>query len=287
MKYLPATLVLGPDENAPRHVPVVVRDLIGQARRTREVHRVAPSAEQPFRAGAGTVAETGGVWAFWEEASTEVHDATARARVGRRDVLRELALTLSHELGNALVSLTTFRQAGNDRPLPPPLVETIKGDVAQLEALNNNLAIMQSLHEAEPATVDVRELAQHIGHSLGIRVEVGPDPVPLLASKKLLDFALRALIRTVGENRPEHGLRELALKVRSTGIGADLTALLSLKGKHLELEGILPEPVNGAVPNQGRLGVFLAKEILRLHQGEIHAGPGLEGTEILISIRKW
>jgi len=108
----------------------------------------------------------------------------------------------------------------------------------------------------------------------------------LSASKKLLDFALRALIKTVGENRPDHGLRELALKVRSTGSGSDLTALLSLKGKHLELEGILPEPMNGSVPNHGRMGVFLAKEILRLHGGEIHAGPGMEGTEILISLRK-
>lgn len=285
-KYLPGTLVLGPDENAPRHVPLVVRDLIGHARRNREITRVAPSAGQPFRASAGIVAETGGTWAFWEEASGEVHDALARERAGRRDVLRELALTLSHELGNALVSLATFRQATEERPIPPPLIETMKRDVVQLEALNNNLALMQSFHEVEAANVDVRDVAQHVGSVLGIRVEVGPDPVVLMASKKLLEFALRALIRTVGENRPEHGLKELALKVRSTGSGADLTALLSLKGKHLELEGILPEPVSGAVPNQGRLGVFLAKEILRLHQGEIHAGPGMEGTEILISLRK-
>lgn len=286
-KYLPGTLVLGPNENAPRHVPLVVRDLIGQARRAREVCRVSPTAGQPFRASAGIVAETSGAWAFWEEASGEVHDATARERASRRDTLRELALTLSHELGNALVSLATFRQATEDRPIPPPLLETMKGDVAQLESLNDNLALMQSLHETEAVAVDIRELAQTIGHSLGLRVEVGPDPVMLTASKKLLDFALRSLIRTVGENRPEHGLRELALKVRSTGAGPELTALLSLKGKHLELEGILPEPMDGAVPNQGRLGVFLAKEILRLHQGEIHAGPGLEGTEILISVRKW
>lgn len=285
-KYLPGTLVLGPAENAPRHVPLVVRDLIGQARRNREITRAFPCAGQPFRASAGIVAETGGVWAFWEEASVEVHDALARERAGRREVLRELALTLSHELGNALVSLATFRQASDERPLPPPLLDTMKRDVVQLEGLNNHLALMQSLHEVEPATVDVRDVAQHVGSALGVRVEVGPDPVVLIASKKLLDFALRALICTVGENRPEHGLRELALKVRSTGSGSELTALLSLKGKHLELEGILPEPVNGAVPNQGRLGVFLAKEILRLHQGEIHAGPGMEGTEILISFRK-
>lgn len=285
-KYLPATLVLGPSENPPRHVPLVVRDLIGQARRAREVCRVMPTAGQPFRASAGMVAETGGTWAYWEEASSEVHDAAARERAGRRDVLRELALTLSHELGNALVSLATFRQSNGERPMPPPLIETMKNDVAQLETLNNNFALMQSLHEADPAPVDVRDVAQHIGHSLGLRVEVGPDPVVLMASKKLLDFALRSLIRTVGENRPDHGLRELALKVRSTGTGPELTALLSLKGKHLELEGILPEPSEEAVPNQGRIGVFLAKEILRLHHGEIHAGPGLEGTEILISLRK-
>ena len=58
-----------------------------------------------------------------------------------------------------------------------------------------------------------------------------------------------------------------------------------MKGRNLELEGILPEPVVGDVPNQGRIAVFLAKEIIRLHQGEIHAGPGLQGTEILISLR--
>jgi hypothetical protein len=284
-KYLPGTLVLGRDENAPRHVPLVVRDLIGQARRSREVCRVAPSAGQPFRASAGIVAETGGVWAFWEEASSEVHDAAARQRAGRRGLLRELALTLSHELGNALVSLTTFRQSTADRPLPPALLDTVKSDVSKLESLNDLFALMQTMHEGEVAPVDVREVAQKIGHSLGLRVEVGPDPVVLNASKKLVDFALRSLIKTIGENRPDHGTRELTLKVRSAGSGVDLTALLSLKGKHLELEGILPEPTDGSVPNQGRLGVFLAKEILKLHHGEIHAGPGMEGTEILISFR--
>ena len=286
-KYLPSTLVLAPDEGVPRHVPLTVRDLIGHARRSREVCRVAPSAGQPFRASAGLVAETGGVWAFWEEASGEVHDAAARERASRRNLLRELALTLSHELGNALVSLATFRQSTPEQPLPAPLIETVKGDVAKLETLNRHIELMQTLHEADVQPVDVRELAQTIGHSLGVRVEVGPDPVILVVSKKLLDFALRSIIATITENRGELGARELSLQVRSTGAGAELTALFSVKGRHLELEGILPEPVEGAVPNQGRLGVFLAREILRLHHGEIHAGPGMEGTEILLSLRKW
>ena len=285
VKYLPSTLVLAPDESVPRQVPLVVRDLIGQARRSREVCRVSPSADQPFRASAGMVAETGGVWAFWEEASGEVHDANSRQRTSRRNLLRELALTLNHEFGNALVSLATFRQSTPEQPLSAPLMATVKNDVAKLEALNDHISLMHTLHETDTAPADIRELAQSIGRSLGVRVEVGPDPVMLTVNLKLLDFALSALIQSVTENRGELGSRELSLQVRSTGAGAELTALFSIKGKHLELEGILPEPVDGAVPNQGRLGVFLAKEILRLHHGEIHAGPGLEGTEILISVR--
>lgn len=285
-KYLPSTLVLAPDESAPRHVPLVVRDLIGQVRRTREMARVAPTAGQPFRASAGLVAETGGVWAFWEEASGEVHDAAARQRASRRNLLRELALTLSHELGNSLVSLATFRQASPEHALPAALIETVKSDVAKLETINRYFALMQTFDEAVTEAADLREVATAIGHSLGMRVEVGPDPVHLAVFRKLLDFALRALIATIVENRGELGTRELSLQLRSTGAGGELTALFSIKGKQLELEGILPEPMDGAVPNQGRLGVFLAKEILRLHRGEIHAGPGLEGTEILISVRK-
>jgi len=284
-RYLPNTLILAADEGVPRQVPLVVRDLIGQARRTRQVGRVAPTAEQPFRAAAGLVAETGGVWAFWEEASTEVHDAVDRRRAERRGVLRELALTLSHELGNALVSLATFRQAPAGRA-PAALHDTLKADIARLEALNQRLGLMQTLDEAEPAEVDLRDLVKRIGAGSGIEVEVGPDPVRLAAAPALLEFALGALVATLAENRPAQGAEEMALQLRSTGEGGELTALVSLKGRHLELEGILPEPVEGAVPNQGRIAVFLAKEIIRLHHGEIHAGPGMEGTEILISLRR-
>ena len=285
-KYLPGSVILGPAEAVPRQVPVLVRELIGQARRNRAVFRESPRPGQPWRAAAGIVNETGGVWAWWDDATAEVRDGEQAERLRRREVLRDLALTLSHELGNALVSLTTFRQAKAERMPPPALMETIKADVGHLEALNANLAVMQGLHEAEAEAVDIRELAQEVGRALGLRVEAGAEPLVLLANRKLLDFALRAILRTLGENRAELGLKDLSLRVRSTGSGAELTALLSIKGRLLELEGILPEPEEGAVPNQGRLGVFLAKEILRLHHGEIHAGPGLEGTEILLSLRK-
>lgn len=285
-KYLPSTLVLAAGENVPRHVPLVVRDLIGQARRSREVCRVAPTAEQPFRASAGLIVETGGIWAFWEEASAEVHDATGRQRAERRGLLRELGLTLSHELGNALVALSTYRQAPAGKT-PPAMLEGLKADILKLETLNKRVGLMQTLDEAEPATMDVRDLAKKIGAERTIAVEVGPDPVRMCVAEPLLNFALSSLVEAVTENRVTQPADELTLQLRSTGEGDELTALFSLTGRNLELEGILPEPVQGAVPNQGRISVLLAKEIIRLHHGEIHSGPGMSGTEILISIRQW
>ena len=46
-KYLPRTLVLGPEESVPRNVPLAVRDLIGQARHYRDLRRVTPDSRQP------------------------------------------------------------------------------------------------------------------------------------------------------------------------------------------------------------------------------------------------
>jgi len=47
------------------------------------------------------------------------------------------------------------------------MVETIRGDVANLEELNDQFALMQTLHEANGTLVDVRELAQTVGTSSG------------------------------------------------------------------------------------------------------------------------
>ncbi len=116
-KYLPQTLILATDEPPPRNVPLAVRALIGEARQARDTRRISPAAGQPFRASAGLIMESGGTWAYWEEASSELHDRAQRTRTDRLTLLRELALTLNHEIGNALVSLAAVRHAAE---APPP-----------------------------------------------------------------------------------------------------------------------------------------------------------------------
>ncbi len=286
-KYLPRTLILGPDEPAPRQAPLVVRDLVGRVRRTRETARSRPEEGQPFRASAGLVLETGGVWAVWEEVSGELHDAIERRRADRLRLLHELALTLAHELGNPLVSLSAFRQTPDEFGVPPKLLPVLKGDIAKLESLAERIGLIHALHELSPATVELDRIVKAVGEARSITVETGPVQVRLHAVARLLEIALGALVDSVTENRIGRDGIQIVMQLRSTGTGAETTALLSIQGKHLELEGVLPEPTPGATPNQGRLGVFLAKEVIRLHHGEIHAGPGMLGTEILISLRGW
>lgn len=285
-RYLPGTLVLGANEAPSRELPLKVREVIGRVKASGQVERETPAGDQRWRIAAGPIAETGGVWASWQDGAEDLAQAAERERITRRNLLRDMALTLSHEVGNALVSLSTFRQLESDRPLPAPMVDAIKRDVANLEALNGNLALLNTLYEAAPASFEVRELVGTVCQSLGVRSELGQTPIVLAANRALVEFALRALLRTVGENRGELGLKDLVLRLRAVGEGDELTVLLALRGPRMELEGILPEPEEGAPPTHGRMAVLLAKEILRLHQGAIHAGPGMEGTEIQISLRK-
>lgn len=284
-KYLPRTLVLRADENAPRDAPLVVREALGKVKHSGSSCRVAPSEGQPLRVSAGPIPETGGVWAFWEEASTEVGEALESQRAVRREVLRELGLTLSHELGNGLVSLSLLHRVEPGRPPPRSLLEAARADIAKLETLNMDVGQIQRLYEAQAEPTDIRSLVLEVGVQLGLKIDAGTEPVQMSVARDMIELALQSLVSSVCENRPQSGMRAIALQLRFVGEGRALTALLSIRGRHLELEGVLPVPTASSVPNQGRFRVFLAKEVLRIHHGEIHAGPGMEGTEILFSFR--
>jgi hypothetical protein len=284
-QHQPPSLVLSPGEEPARTVPVAVRALIGRVRQSRDTARLSASADQPLRASAGFVAENGLTWASWEDASEEVFERERQARVDRLDMLRELALTLNHEIGNSLVSLAALRHA--EEHLPAPIREAVRIDVTRLETLNRELTYLAALSEPQIELVDLRELLQEVGSRCSVRIEIAPQPVPLAIARRLVDFALDSVIRAVTTNRGERGTKDLSVQLRSAGSGDALTALVSIKGGALELEGILPARTADSVPNQGNMGVFIAKEVIRLHGGSIHAGPGMEGTEILISLRKW
>ena len=286
-KYLPGVLILGAAEMPPENVPVAVKNLIAEVRQLRVTRRIVPSAGRPWRASAGIVAETQGVWANWEDATAELQEQHRRAREERLALLHDLALTLNHELGNSLVSLAALRHNPGAETNSPVLLAAIKRDIASLEAVNRHLASLPTFSEVEAESIDLRALVCAVGRKCGVMVETGSQEILLDVAPKLIEFGLESILESIAENRPGLGKRELVMSLRTSGTGESLAAVLSIRGPGLALEGILPAPQPGATPTHGRIGVFIAKEIIHLHGGSIQAGTGTNGPEISLSIRQW
>ncbi|ATC62509.1 hypothetical protein CMV30_00140 [Nibricoccus aquaticus] len=286
-KYLPGALILGAGEMPSEAVPSAVRALIAEVRQLRVTRRIVPGAGQHYRASAGMIAETQGVWVNWEDATAELQEHHRRARAERLALLHDLALTLNHELGNSLVSLAALRHNPGAETNSPVLLAAIKRDIASLEAVNRHLASLPTFSEVEAESIDLRALVHSVGRKCGVTVETGSQEILLDVAPKLIEFGLESILESIAENRPGLGKRDLVMSLRTSGAGENLAAVLSIRGAGLALEGILPAPQPGATPTHGRIGVFIAKEIVHLHGGSIDAGTGTNGPEISLSIRQW
>ena len=122
----------------------------------------------------------------------------------------------------------------------------------------------------------------------GVHFEIGEIPIHLNVIRRLVVFALDEILAGVLINRGKDLIDSpIAIRLRGVGYEASEVALISIRGKSLELEGVLPERRPDSTPSHGRIGVLVAREIIRLHNGSIHSGPGIEYTEILISLRQW
>ncbi|MFT3780462.1 MAG: hypothetical protein QM790_00505 [Nibricoccus sp.] len=286
-KYFPNLLILDPEENAPRDLPLIVRTVAGEVKQSHENKCVLPTAHQPYRVSGGIISETGSTWICWEDASAELRERNHHERLDRLALLHDLALTLNHELGNSLVSLIALRHNPGSETNSPVLLAAIKRDIANLETINRHLASIPTFREVDPEPADLRMIMRQVGEKTSVAVDTGPQAILLNVVPMLIEFALQAIIESIVENRPEFGRRGLSVQLRAAGEGDQLTALIGIQGEKLELEGVLPVPEPGDIPSHGRIGVFIAKEIVRLHGGEIHSGPGADDSEISISIRSW
>ena len=178
---------------------------------------------------------------------------------------------------------------GSKLPAPAPGAATIASEVAltvEIEKLERLAAHAMLLGEiAQPAAeaVDLQALLNEVATARGITTRFTEESLIFKVDPNLVRFAFGAIIDALAANRPDEGSTGLLLTLRTVGTGELRTAVVTIEGKRLELDGTLPLPSIGATPNEGRLSVFLAREILRLHGGVLQAGPGMKGTDIQIS----
>ncbi len=291
-RYLPGARLLTLDELASTTLPVEVRAVANEALHAGRL--ITQSARPPFRyrVSAGPVPEINGVWVTWEEAASEIERIRGELEQHRRELFRNLGLTLSHELSNPLVSLVTYAHLLNrdtNSPMPTGAATLANGvslstEVKKLQRLAEHASLLGEIASPVAAAADLNQLLSELATTRGLAMRFSEEPLVFLVDANLLRFAFGAILDAVAANRPDEGTSNLIFTLRTTGTDAQRTAVVTIEGKHLELDGTLPLPVPGSTPNQGRLSVFLAREILRLHNGTLHAGPGIKSTDIQISL---
>ncbi len=282
-EHLPQIILLKPVDEITVLTPDVIKKLIQNVRSIRQPAQLYPTETQPWRASAGYLAATQETWCQWTDVSEEMRLRAQRQRSERLALLHDIALTLNHELGNALVSLTALRHNPGAESNSPVLLAAIKRDIASLEVLNRHLASLPTFGDVTPETIDLSQLAQEIGRKTGVVIDAAQAPVMLCVVPPLVEFALESLIDSIAENRTEQGKRGLVLQLK----GDTQRASFLIKGSNLILEGVSPAPEPNAVPTHGRISVFIAKEIIRLHGGSIALNSDATASTILITLCKW
>lgn len=290
-KYLPGSRILTRTELAGTDLPAEVRAVAGEALHAQQT--IVQPARPPhrYRVTAGPAPEIDGVWAHWEEAAPEIERIRAEHEQHRRALFKNLGLTLSHELSNPLVSLVTFAQLLSRQTAAPAPGNTaalasevsLVSEVAKLQLLAEHASILGEISAPTAQTLELNALMREIAAANGVTTRFSEESLVLSVDPVLLRFAFTAICVALGSNRPDEGTTGLLLTMRTVGTGSLRTAVVTIEGKRLELDGILSLPGQGATPNEGRLSIFLAREILRLHGGVLQAGPGLKGTDIQIS----
>jgi signal transduction histidine kinase len=289
-KYLPGARLITRAELATTELPVEVRAVASEALHTGKVVTQPARVPYRYRVTAGPVPEIDGVWATWEESAGEIERVHQLLEQHRRELFRNLGLTLSHELSNPLVSLVTFAQMltrGSNSPVGSAALAqevALTTEVAKLKLLNEHATLLGEIAQPTAKATDLNVLLTEVATIRNLTTRFVEEQLVLNLDPNLVKFAFGAILDAISANRLDEGLQHLILTLRAVGSGPQRTAVITIEGKRLELDGTLPLPAPGSTPNQGRLSVFLAREILRLHGGTLQAGPGLKGTDIQISL---
>lgn len=286
-RYLPCARLLGPDAASDQSVPPEIRALAGEVLRSGRVARLEPGPTVRFRAEAGPVPETGGVWVHWIEAAPELSTRAAAVERERLKLCRELGLTLAHELGSPLVTFSTFLQLAQQPGSPPDLAQEFgpqfERDVERMRSLGQVFRLMQEFMAGATTRVDLGDLCRGLDLKGVVRVASSEMAPVIHGNEPMLRFALQTVVDGLVRQRPE-GDAGITLAVKRRGEGDGETGLVVFSGRDLRLEGFL-EPAAGGAPVHPLLAVFLAREIFHWHHGTLQGGQGIAGGEVQIALR--
>jgi hypothetical protein len=288
-KYGPRFCVVGSSGKSDDTLPVEAREIASLA--LREGRRI----EREFgriRVAAGPIPETGGCWVWWDESALTTESSAQKREAERHQILNDLGIMISHELANAMFSVSTYfqhvqRQRSPDDP-GNPLIERVGQDMERMKAMPHLLSTLYEMSKQPTGRVDMKRVVQAVAKELGGQANT-PDSGPVIwGHEKNLHDALLWLSREIMETRD-----------RTEPAGRDAKITLSLQQRRRDDESICLVTIAypGLKVDQIKVGeatsageyptvpVYLAREVIRFHYGTVHVGQGLDGPELMIALK--
>ena len=271
-------------------LPVEAREVLGIARsQGRRVEREFGR----MRVSAGPVPETKGFWVLWDEFGSTAESVAKKLENERYQILHDLGIIISHELANALFSVSTYFQFIRKSPAEAgpvhPLVTRVDEDMERLKDMPHILGTLYEMARRPTREVDMKRVVQAVAREVDGVADITDSAPVLWGHEENLRGALIWLCREIKASRDpaEDGGREAKIKLtlqQRHRVGTDLICLVSISYPGLRLDQIkVGEAKN--VDEYPTVPVYLAREVIRFHYGTIHVGQGLDGPELNIALK--
>jgi hypothetical protein len=171
-KFGPRFCVMGPSGRTEEPLPVEAREVAALA--VRENKRIEREYGR-IRVAAGPIPDAGGCWVWWDESSFTAESSAQKREEERHLILHELGIMISHELANAMFSVSTYfqhtrRQIASSEPAHA-LIERVGQDMERMKAMPLLLSTLYEMSKQPTATVDMKAVVQSVANHLGPREE--------------------------------------------------------------------------------------------------------------------
>jgi hypothetical protein len=288
-KHGPRFCVVGAAGVADMTLPVEARETAAVA--IREGRRV----EREFgriRVAAGPVPESGGCWLWWDESSLTEESTAQKREAERHQILHDLGIMISHELANAMFSVSTYfqhirRQRTPDEPAHP-LLDRVAQDMERMKAMPHLFSTLYEMSKLPTGRVDMRRVVQSVAKEVGGQANTPDSGILIWGHEKNLHDALVWLCREVLETRD---------RLEAASRDSKITVSLQQRRRDEEMICLVTISCPGLRLDQVKIGeatsteeyptvpVYLAREVIRFHYGTVHVGQGLDGPELMIAIK--
>jgi hypothetical protein len=285
----PRFCVIGPSGRPEESLPVEAREVAALA--ARENRRIEREYGR-LRVSAGPIPGVGGCWVWWDESNLTAEASSQKREEERHLMLHELGIMISHELANAMFSVSTYfqhtrRQIGAADPAYA-LVERAGRDMDRMKSMPSLLSTLHEMSKQPTATVDMNAVVQSVAKEVGGTAST-PESGPVIwGHEKNLHNALvwfcREIIETCDRSAPDSRDAKIAITLQQRRRDDEQICLVSISYPGLRVEQIkVGEP---ASPDEyPTVPVYMAREIVRFHLGTVHVGQGIEGPELMIALR--